>query len=271
MLQGGTGLGLSISKRIIESTGGNIGFESEEGQGAKFKFIIPVERPSHNEESNRFIMMEEKVRQFNIYNERTAIVIEPNESQLKALCNKLESFGMKCTGFSTSEAAINASTQRFSTVIMDGEMPRTEVEAVINTWRSARILISEKLTPGVPSQFSNLPVTVTTIRKPIRIRHLLNIMYQDISQGKVEEKNQVTKIDDKILSELKVMVAEDNSVNQRVIKRMLERFNIDATIVDDGKKAVEEAKRRKYDLILMDCNMPVMVSRHIPFILYFGK
>lgn len=60
------------------------------------------------------------------------------------------------------------------------------------------------------------------------------------------------------LSHLRVMVAEDNVVNQNVIKRMLMKLKIEAVIVGDGRQAVEKA-RDKYDIIFMDCNMPIMV------------
>lgn len=61
------------------------------------------------------------------------------------------------------------------------------------------------------------------------------------------------------MSHIKLMVAEDNTVNQTVIKRMLLKLNIEPVIVTDGKQAVEKAD--EFDIILMDCNMPVMVSR----------
>ncbi|MDR1127135.1 MAG: response regulator, partial [Treponema sp.] len=259
---GGTGLGLALCKRILNLMGGDIWIKSEIGKGASFIFEAHV--AFGNE-------LEQEIIEYPDVNERI-LVIDDSKDVLEYFTHILASFSMNCEAVSSGrdglvllEAGVK-SNNPFSIVLIDWKLPGEDCASIIGKIRKISGGISivimsvadwTDIEPSVKSlnikRFLPKPVMPSTLYNTIvnlnDKKHLKNIV-----ERKSEETENINL--DGALEGKRLLVAEDIEINQEILAALLEDTKVAIDFAINGAVAVDMFKKRKYDLILMDIQMP---------------
>ncbi len=267
---GGTGLGLSIVRRLIELMGGKVGVDSELDKGSTFWFVLPLVAVAAGAV---------RARPVAVTAGRRALVVDDNASNRRVLAEQLAGFGCEVTQASSGAAAL-AEMKRsleagrpFDVVLMDYQMPGmdgAELGRRINAdgrMGAARLVLLTSIDRvGDQRQFSDIGFAAY-LTKPVRTRELeacvVRVLAYESSEWHLRSQPIVTRgvmgvpsIDAEF--EGKVLVVEDNAVNQKVAAKILERLGCPPQIAAQGIEAIAACERERFDLILMDMQMPVM-------------
>jgi two-component system sensor histidine kinase EvgS len=260
---GGTGLGLTISRHLVELMGGRIGVESEYGKGSKFFFSIKYRLPEDAPQ-------DERIPSARIEGLRV-IAVDDNQTNRIIIHETLKSFGAKCQVFETGQQVLDELQQNeYDLLISDFSMPVMDGYELLKTIRKtsnipAIILTSINLW-GKTKRFRDLG-NVAYLTKPIKqvqffdnIIRLLGIFINEQNhrlEDPVREPGELLQL--KALNRsVKILVAEDNLVNQKLTLALMNKANLHADVVGDGAAAFNAVINQKYDLVLMDVQMPEM-------------
>jgi PAS domain S-box-containing protein len=264
---GGTGLGLSISDRLVKFMGGMIWVESEVGKGSEFHFTVKVLRASSAESELKNQFGGERA-----LNEvkRQILAVESNPVNLELLERLILRWQMEPILAASAEEALRElqiapqGNKGFSAVLVEKEMKGMSGIELVEKLRRERgpelpviLFLAHPLRPEERDRCKELGI-VRTILKPFR-RSVLFEALQELRETPKKIEAMAEAGDTEAQSEaLRVLLAEDNLVNQRLISRLLEKMGHSVTVAPNGLEALLLLEREEFDLVAMDMQMPVM-------------
>ena len=260
---GGTGLGLAICRTLVTLMGGEIGVESTVGKGSSFWFTVtlPYTTPADVSVSPRQYLHNYKV-----------LIVDDNHTNLGILSNQLTFWGMRVDTADNGEKALQmlsaSGDQPYDVLLLDWYMPEMDGRKLARRIRSEKAFEKIHLVMMSSASYDNEvvrsmepQVVERYLMKPVRQRYLLNCLMQllasDESSFTIAEKEFSESHHAIYGFASHILLVEDNSVNQFVACEMLKSLDCSVEIAENGCEAVDAVKEKKYDLVLMDCQMPV--------------
>ncbi len=265
---GGTGLGLAISLQLVEAMGGHIGVESEPGRGSRFYFDLPFairEQPAEVSRPPRDLKG------------LSALIVDDNATNRRIVAYQLSAWGMSSQSVAGGAEALDALRARaadrpFDVVLIDLQMPEMDGLTLARLIRenpalgAPRLLMmssaGNRMEAGSDSRYFDGWLT-----KPIKqgqLREALAQVMQAESQAAPEAANGAqpstpgSAAPDPARRKVRILVAEDNMVNQKLALHQLAKLGFTADAVANGAEAVAALERIPYAIVLMDCQMPEM-------------
>ena len=255
---GGTGLGLAICGRLATLMGGAITVHSEDQKGAEFVVLVPL---ADFREKNPPV-------ESGSLRGKSVLLVDDNESFRMMMRDLLESLGLDVTtaGDIPSLDACRGSGKRPDVLLVDGGLPRPMLDEISQLLSKAEGDVAPKVVElAVPSlsRGGDLPGLVFhgSLSKPVRFAPLSSLLL-----GLLSRKPETAKpppavlIDDSLAKKfpLKILVAEDNAINRKVVIQILKRLGYTPEVVENGRQCLDRLESEPFDIVLMDIQMPVM-------------
>jgi PAS domain S-box-containing protein len=274
---GGTGLGLSIVRKLIEMMGGQVGAQSEVDRGSAFWFTLPLEST---------FAVEEELPHATPLRSRRVLLVDDNETNRRVLASQMTYEGCEVSSASSAEQALEIlrapGQSAFDVVLLDYHMPDMDGAMLGETIMKSRDIAPTRLMlltsldrSGDMQRFADIGFAAY-LTKPVRTRELIDCLQRALSHDAQDwhmhsqpiiTRGTLVATEAKRKYSGRVLLVEDNAINQRVACRFLERLGCEVQVVGDGAQAIEAFQRGTFGFILMDMQMPVMdgleATRHI--------
>mgnify|MGYP003382096982 CR=1 FL=1 len=259
---GGTGLGLAISRRLVELMGGSIWLESDGVAGHGTTFHVRLTLPC----TTMPVQADSQPGAADLTGKRI-LIVDDNDTNQRILLHQLRQWGIVCQAVGSAQAAIETMVgeSAFDVVLLDLQMPAVDgiglATEIRRRWPDAtpRLILLTSMDYDA-GEVARAGVS-TYLYKPIKPAALFDVLRQAGNQPRTATgDNGATKWDASLAERrpLRILAAEDNLVNQKVIQTLLGRFGYRVDLVNDGVQAVEAVRRQFYDVVLMDVQMPEM-------------
>lgn len=270
---GGTGLGLAICKNIVELMGGEIGAESQPRRGSRFWFKVTAQ-------------VDPKIKALPVISEATfdgvrLLAVDDNPVNRRIIEELINGWGLRATIVSDAAAAFaaleqsNAENDRYHVILMDYQMPGEDGVSLTRRFQAdprfetIPVVMLSSIDLAHPGSASGGARFAGYLSKPVRPSQLMDILARVLADRAATAVKQVVRHAPKWSApeettslagggKLRMLVAEDNLVNQLVIKNMIPSDRFDVVFAENGQQAVRNFSQTPPDMVLMDLSMPVM-------------
>ncbi len=257
---GGTGLGLAICRQLVEMMGGTIGVDSTVGQGSRFHFNLPLRwRPAASADL--------------LHNDvdltgRRALLVDDSALAIDVLTTMLNQYGIEVGGVQSVDAALtilrNADGPTYDLVITDWRMPDADGLDLCRAIMAAAappppmLMVTAYDVDELATATAGTPVR-QILAKPVTPTALRDALRQAFAQARGPALLAATPEERlAVVAGADILLVEDNPLNQQVAFDLLTRWGMNVTLAEDGRQAADRVKAGRFDLVLMDIQMPVM-------------
>ncbi|WP_201323189.1 PAS domain-containing hybrid sensor histidine kinase/response regulator [Pseudanabaena sp. lw0831] len=264
---GGTGLGLVICKQLVELMGGSIYLESEAKKGSTFWFTVPFQKQPNKPNKHFHNHGVEILQGLKI------LVVDDSITNCNILYHQLKSWGMEVDVLIQSTDVIPCLLraiemgQPYQVALLDMQMPELDGEQLGIQIKSSKILKNMHLTMLTSLDQSGAARRMLEIGfadylcKPVRKARLLNSLVDMIAgtpEGQKISRKNLKSTEIRTASKLRILLAEDSPINQKVAVNQLHNLGFKVDVVANGQEALDLLATVPYDIILMDCQMPIL-------------
>ncbi|MBC7829192.1 MAG: response regulator [Chitinophagaceae bacterium] len=258
---GGSGLGLAICKRLVELMGGKIDVQSTVGQGATFRFTVMTSQAKMTVRSHVQCNANE-------LQGKKILIVDDNETNRYILHNQLQQWKLVPVVAGSGKEALRllSINKDFDLVVTDMQMPEMNgielAKSIKDQYPQLPLFLLSSVGDERGKQYETLFSTILT--KPVKQQQLCKAMVMQFKQGVigVSENHEISRqrlsVNFAAQYPMKILVAEDNPVNQLLAVMVLRKLGYEPDTAINGVKALEAVMERPYDLILMDVQMPEM-------------
>jgi signal transduction histidine kinase/DNA-binding response OmpR family regulator len=263
---GGTGLGLAISRQLATLMGGDITVVSQPGVGSTFSLAITLPAaPAITSDSSQGLMLSPGAR---------VLVVDDSTINVEILASQLEAWGFEVTTASSALEAqahldrMHAENMLPRIIVLDWHMPEQNgVDWLMGVrrrpeWRSIPAIMVSSVADDLDAAIGAQLSPMRRLAKPVRQSMLRRVLHEALQATPFQEVSSAPAMlapeNEPVLDHLSVLLVEDNMVNRTLALEMLQRLGCDAMHAGNGIEALDALEKQEFDVVLMDCQMPVM-------------